>query len=527
MRWTYDMNNRQRTWWFIVSQSCRKLPSTVENFDLIDQYGNTVLLFVKIYTSYVHHVVPSPERIFDVESSPDVKLYFGWIQMLQDSFQSLRMQLSKGDYTLKDITKISCVSKLLKQINDAICPNSLGFQISDLKGRFFELLQAIEDIFLLYNDSNNDSLMLHHLLEHYHVSVPNAITNHLSLLSKSEYRALEKDKRGRPLKLSIKPKDGLTLRQLEVLKQEIVEFVQRISECLKTAVFFFDHPCQIHKHYYDLFLQKEIQLPRTNEEITSDVFKRVLSSTTKALIDLCVGNVQYSELPLQKEASISDLEFEFLMHFSELHGCSSEGLSGIRCMAVIGQLPLQLQVMKKVFDQYGLKHCHDSNFLKAIVESESMQQGKLTIQPCEAVKMLKHIESLLHCSFTQLQNTIRLFESVANSAPFYQFAMDRKFYGPKGMELFQQKYEILTAQLQHEEYDDAVLNHLYAAYRVILPFLNTDQDYETFMSNVVQLDATNGLKQLQTVNENITLIQIWFSRVEVPFINTFVVSIDM
>ena len=510
------MNNRQRTWWFIISQSCAKLPSTVENFDLIDQFGNTILLFVRIYTSYVHHVAPSPQRIFDVESSADVKLYFDWIQMLQDSFRSLRMQFSKGDYTLKDITKISSASKLLKQINDAVCANSLDFEISDMKSRFDELLQAIEDNILLYNESNNVSLMLHHLLEHYHVSVPNTITNNLSLPSKSEYRALEKDKCGRPVKLScIQPKDDLTLRRLEVLKNEVDEFIQRISECLKTAVFFFDHPCEIHKHYYDLFLRKEIQPPRTIEEITADVFKRVLSSTTKALIDLCVGKVQYSELPLEKEASISDSELDFLMHFSKLHQCSSEGLSGIRSMALISHLPLQLQVMKKVFDQYGLKHCQDSNFLKAIDESESMQQEKLTIQPCEAVKMLKHIESLLHCSFAELQNTIRLFESVADSAPFYQFVMDRKFYGPKGMELFQQKYEMLTAQLQHEEYDDAVLNHLYAAYRVILPFLNTDQDYETFMSNVVQLDATNGLKQLQTVNENITLIQLWFSRVEV------------
>ena len=517
------MNNTLRIFWFIISQSCTKLPSTVENFDVIYQYGNTIVQFGQVYTSYVHHVGPSPERIFDVESSADVKVYFDWIQKLQDSFQSLRRQFSEGDYTYKDTIAFNRVSKLLKQISDMIFANPLVFEISDMKSIFIESLQKIENHLVLYNESNNECVMLHHLLEHYHVTIPQILTNNLTLLSTSEYRALEKDRNGRPLNVCILPKDDLTLRQLKELKKEVDEFVKPISECLTTAVFFLGHPCHSFEHYYDLFQRKETQLSKPNDEMTVDVFKRVLELTTKAMINLCGGKVQYSELPLEKEASISDVEFDFLLLFAKLHQCSSEGLSGIRSMAVISHLPLQLQTMKRVFEQYGLKHCHDSNFLKAIDESERMQLEKLTIKALDTVKMLKHIESLLHCSLSQLQDIIRLFESVADSAPFYQFVMDRKFYGPKGKELFQQKYELLTAQLQHEEYDDAVLNHLYAAYRVIILFLDTDQDYETFMSNVQQLDVTNGLKQLQTVNENITLIQLWFSRVEV-INNTFVTS---
>ena len=81
--------------------------------------------------------------------------------------------------------------------------------------------------------------------------------------------------------------------------------------------------------------------------------------------------------------------------------------------------------------------------------------------------------------------------------------------------MFQQQYQLITAQLQHDEYDETVLNHLYAAFKIIEPFMDTHQSFQQLMSKVTSLDVTNGLKQLQTVNTNINLIQLWFSRAEV------------
>ena len=78
--------------------------------------------------------------------------------------------------------------------------------------------------------------------------------------------------------------------------------------------------------------------------------------------------------------------------------------------------------------------------------------------------------------------------------------------------MFQQQYQLITAQLQHEEYNETVLNHLYAAFMFIKPFMDTHQNFHQLMSQVTSLDVTNGLKQLETVNTNITLIQLWFSR---------------
>jgi hypothetical protein len=47
------------------------------------------------------------------------------------------------------------------------------------------------------------------------------------------------------------------------------------------------------------------------------------------------------------------------------------------------------------------------------------------------------------------------------------------------------------------------------------PFMDSRQDLSTLMSKVLALDVTNGLRQLETVNANITLIRLWFSRAEV------------
>ena len=45
--------------------------------------------------------------------------------------------------------------------------------------------------------------------------------------------------------------------------------------------------------------------------------------------------------------------------------------------------------------------------------------------------------------------------------------------------------------------------------------MNTAQDFSALMEAVVGLDTSNALKQLETVNSNIILIRLWFSRAEV------------
>ena len=121
---------------------------------------------------------------------------------------------------------------------------------------------------------------------------------------------------------------------------------------------------------------------------------------------------------------------------------------------------------------------------------------------------------------------LAIFSKVADSAEFYQFICEKGFTGENGQARFHQQYQLITAQLQHEEYDEAVLNVLYAAYKLILPFTVKTQSFHSLLVSVKQLltaaspvgsakTTHDYLVQIETVNRNINLIQLWFSRAEV------------
>ena len=110
---------------------------------------------------------------------------------------------------------------------------------------------------------------------------------------------------------------------------------------------------------------------------------------------------------------------------------------------------------------------------------------------------------------------LNIFAVVANSTVFYQFIQEKQFVGEKGQALFHQQYQLITAQLQHEEYNDNVLNQLKAAFVLMAPFMDREQSFNSLMTQVKQLDTSHGFSQLETINENISLVQLWFSRAEV------------
>ena len=113
---------------------------------------------------------------------------------------------------------------------------------------------------------------------------------------------------------------------------------------------------------------------------------------------------------------------------------------------------------------------------------------------------------------------MELFAAIQNSSEFIHFIRENHFDDESGKSVFQQQYQLVTAQLQHEEYEESVLNHLFAAFQLIVPFLNAKQNLSKLLVQVSELDVTSGLKQLETVNSNIALIIHWFSRTEVCLI---------
>ena len=175
-----------------------------------------------------------------------------------------------------------------------------------------------------------------------------------------------------------------------------------------------------------------------------------------------------------------------------------------------------IRTIHSVCKQYQLQGClKDSQLVKLLhlVKDLDLEKNRAKLTPLDASKKMERVKEILclhngaHC--------LKVFTAVGDSTVFYQFVRDKGFVGEKGQAVFQQQCQLITAQLQHEEYNEAVLNHLYAAFKIIAPFMDRHQSFHQLMSQVTKLNVTDGLKQLETVNTNITLIRLWFSRAEV------------
>ena len=369
--------------------------------------------------------------------------------------------------------------------------------------------------------------------------------------------------------ISLKLTKAFTLHNLCEVVRGLQRFLQPLLDVLDMLIFFKLYPSKIFNEYLQFYLRKENEAEvkekcsvRESEEweqhnvatisaslhsplptlpsatmqshpddqssvqgISLDVLRRAMNCTRDLIVKLMKGTAAYSDIIAKGKLNLQKLDVKqewstlrrSAMHFKLPVG-SYEGLDSVdsvRNMLELFQYIHHIQTIHNVCEQYQLQGCLRDRHLVELCElvkklSSEESRAKLTL--LEASTKVKRVKFLL-CQASP--SSLELFTAVGDSNAFYQFVRDKQFVEEKGQAMFQQQYELITAQLQHEEYNETVLNHLYAAFKIIEPFMDRDQSFYKLMSQVARLDVTNGLKQLKTVNTNITLIQLWFSRIEV------------
>ena len=359
---------------------------------------------------------------------------------------------------------------------------------------------------------------------------------------------------------------AFTLHNLSKVVKGLQRFLRPLLDVLDMLVFFKLYPSRIFNEYLQFYLRKESEtevkekcsvrksekweqhnvatipaslhsplptLPSVTmqshpddqssvEGIPLDVLRRAMKRTLDLVIKLMEGTAAYSDLIAKGKLNLEKLDIEqelstlckSAMHFKPpVNLC--EGLTGVRSILELFQYIHHIQTIYSVCEQYQLQGClRDRQLVELgeLVKELSSEESRAKLTLLEASKKMEKVRHIL-CQASP--SSLELFTAVVDSTAFYQFVRDKKFVGEKGQAVFQQQYQLITAQLQHEEYNETVLNHLYAAFKIIEPFMNQDQSFHQLMSQVTRFDVTNGLKQLKTVNTNITLIQLWFSRTEV------------
>lgn len=351
----------------------------------------------------------------------------------------------------------------------------------------------------------------------------------------------------------------LTLRELKSLVQALDSFLKPIHgdsmELLDLLVFFFLSDSEIFDKYLKLELKKvdlklhpskyvcepssAFLLPTlvinrqscrdTPLGITMPVLADALSQTQHLLMRLIHGTASYNEIIADGSLRLSDIdhEFEILNRYAKFARISTkyEGLKGVKAMLQLFQFTRHIQTIHNVCQQYRLDGCLEDPVLKDLIDLVKQLEevaNRDTLTAKDAVQKMSQVSSALCLNEGQNPKFLDVFSAIADSAVFHQFVMEKQFVGDRGGALFQQQYQLITTQLQHEEYNELVLNHLFAAFKFIAPFTDRRQGFRALMRQVSGLNAYDAWRQLETVNRNINLIRLWFSRAEVSSIQAHI-----
>ena len=337
-------------------------------------------------------------------------------------------------------------------------------------------------------------------------------------------------------------KRGFSLRMLFELVDQLERFLEPLMDFLDMLFFFkVNHSKMFHNYLQvemrqvvskeEVQLTEDLPLPVTTAAESTDQqgiksLQISLAKTKQLLLRIISGEATYTDINARGTLKLEMLDLE--KEFSILRSfCSTvlgipekdlKGLESIYSLIELLQYSKHVQYIDKVCEQYSLEGCLKDPQLrevKSLVEGLELDEIRSKLTPIEAGRKLNQIKKLLLIKSNKASKCLDVFPAVHESADFHKFIKDKHFYGEEGQATFRQQYQLITAQLQHEKYDENVLNHLQAAYNVIILFTDTEQSFKSLMTKVTHLNTTVGLQQLETVNKNITLIQLWFLRAEV------------
>ena len=349
---------------------------------------------------------------------------------------------------------------------------------------------------------------------------------------------------GFSIKLYVKRE--FSLRELMELVDQLERFLEPMKDFLDMLFFFKSNYSKMFHSYLQIEMRqvvektqhtddcdRDLPLPETSSAESTNqqrvkTFQISLTKTKELLLKIISGKATYTDISargtLKLEALDLEKEFSILRSFCcTVLSIPETDLNGLRSMYSLIELlqyPKHVQYIDKVCVQYSLECCLKDPQLsevRSLVKDLESDDDRSRLTPIDARQKLDQIKKLLFIKSSKTSKCLDVFPAIHDSADFYKFIKDKHFYGEEGQATFRQQYQLITAQLQHEKYDENVLNHLQAAYNVIILFTDTEQSFKTLMTKVTHLNTTVGLQQLETVNKNITLIQLWFSKAEVGY----------
>ena len=314
---------------------------------------------------------------------------------------------------------------------------------------------------------------------------------------------------------------SLDLKKLKELVCELEEFLRPISNDLDMLVFFYLHKSVMFAQYmrYHLQVVSEGQSGQSCDHgVTIQVLSKALECTRDLLRRITEGTATLADITAHNTLELNCVNIDYELSTLSLYatpGDSCEGLEGISNLLKLLKAMQFIKIIKETCEQYHLEECtRDPDFatLIGIMELKT-NEAELTLK--KATRTMTDIRRILFLKSDDDIEKLQLFAVINESGEFYHFIREKKFVGDEGQTRFRQQYQLITSQLQHEEYNQFVLNDLYTAFELITPFMDTLQKFHSLMQKVSRVSKTSNFSPLKTVNDNISLITLWFSRAEV------------
>ena len=175
-------------------------------------------------------------------------------------------------------------------------------------------------------------------------------------------------------------------------------------------------------------------------------------------------------------------------------------------------------------NRFELKSClNDQTFekVKSIIDVLLSEDRKLQMQLSEASDYLKTIRQVFKSSAVEVFSDedrkpyLELIAELAKSEKFHLFLKSHRFLSERG--LFHNKLQLVTTQLQEDEYGSEVIDQLLPAFTLVSP-LDENIEFPALIDHIFQQEnPSHYRKQLQMVNSSMEGIHAWFSGIDVSY----------
>ena len=313
---------------------------------------------------------------------------------------------------------------------------------------------------------------------------------------------------------TLRLRKSVSLHELHILMSEAMTFVRPVEQYLS----FFDH---FHLKSSQLFAAYMNQhMPSGNATVEN--LKKALPAIHGDIEALLKGKTTRQSLLLRSiDAESIQEEIEKIVSYGDFAVYKdSKIIEHITNTIIIPGVIEDVKCFLQFCRSFELEKCIQSEqycSLQKICEGiNNTVIQKMTLE--EATKTVEMINAVLESSsqIVRLEHLSVLQVLSVNSTQLKDFFTENNFTAEgEGHHRFQQKYELVTQQLQHEEYNAEVLNNLYAMFSVLAPLNNPELTFSEVLEMIAKMDRASTEAQFNTVRSNIDLIKTWFSRAEV------------